>query len=130
MSFARLIILDLLSIGHASCVQLIGATELVQLLAALFPAQQESPYRELFISGPHRDVRALINRAVSGWLSALSGEVLAGRLVQVSCTCERALRFRAACSVCYICIRLYMYTPIYVYAYTTQVSEHLCNTGI
>ncbi len=119
IAFSRLIVLDLLAKRHATCANLIDATGLLQLLAPHFPQKPDAPFRELFSSGPHRDIRALIDRATSGWFSALPSDVLTERLVQLSWKCEKALHYRAACAVSmylciYVCACMYMYVCMYV----------------
>ncbi len=125
IAFARLIILDLLAKRHAACAQLMTATGLLQLLAPHFPHQPGASFRELFSSGPHRDIRALIDQAMSGWFSALHSDVLTERLVHLSYKCEQALRYRAACAVRICTIGVCMYALLVYVCMQLSISSYL-----
>jgi hypothetical protein len=72
---------------------------LLQLISPLTAPEPGLIFRELFSSGPYRDVRALVGRAISGWHAALRMDARAKQLVRLSDTCQHALRFWAASAV-------------------------------
>jgi hypothetical protein len=117
--YARLILLDLLRKAHAPSAQLIGATELLQLLAPLFPSHALTSHRELFSSGPHRSMRVLLDEALHGWRAAQRGDALMGRLLELSKKCEHTLRHNAVCavracsSVC-VCVCVSLCVSLYI----------------